>query len=49
MALTASFVADFSSFIDETKNAVAAMQGFKLSAEELGPGIDRGLADTMKA
>ena len=48
MALTASFVADFSSFIDATKEAVAAMQGFKLSAEELGPGIDRGLEDTMK-
>ena len=49
MALSASFVADFSSFIDQTKEAVAAMQGFKMTAEELGPGVDRGLEDTLKA
>ena len=48
MALSASFVADFSSFIGQTNEAVAAMQGFKLSAEELGPGVDRGLDDTLK-
>ena len=48
MALSASFVADFSSFIDATREAVTAMQGFKQSAEELGPGIDRGLDDTLK-
>jgi hypothetical protein len=48
VALSASFVADFSSFIGQTNEAVAAMQGFKLSAEELGPGMDRGLDDTLK-
>jgi len=48
VALSASFVADFSSFIDATKEAVTAMQGFKLSAEELGPGVDRSLDDTLK-
>ena len=48
MALSATFVADFSSFIDAAKEGVAAMQGFKLTAEELGPGIDRGL-DATKA
>jgi hypothetical protein len=48
MPLSASFVADFSSFIGQTQEAVAAMQGFKQSAEELGPGVDRGLDDTLK-
>jgi len=48
MPLSASFVADFSSFIDATHEAVTAMQGFKQSAEELGPGVDRGLEDTLK-
>ena len=49
MPLSASFVADFSSFIGATREAVTAMQGFKQSAEELGPGVDRGLEDTLKA
>ena len=31
-----------------TKDAVGAMQGFKLSAEELGPAADRGLAETQR-
>jgi hypothetical protein len=48
MALTATLIADFSSFIDASKNAVEAMQGFKESAEELGPAADRGLADAQK-
>ena len=48
MPLSASFVADFSSFIDQTQAAVTAMQGFTRSAEELGPGVDRGLEETMK-
>ncbi len=47
MPLSASFVADFSSFIGQTKEAVAAMQGFKLTAEELGPGVDRSLDQTL--
>jgi len=46
VALSATFVADFSSFIDAAKEGVAAMQGFKLTAEELGPGVDRGLEAT---
>lgn len=48
MALTASFVADFSSFMDATREAVTAMQGFKQTAEELGPGVDRGLEESLK-
>ena len=48
MPLSASFVADFSSFINQTQEAVTAMQGFKQSAEELGPGVDRGLDETLK-
>jgi len=48
MPLSASFVADFSSFIDQTKEAVTAMRGFTQTAEELGPGVDRGLEETMK-
>jgi len=43
MALTASFVADFSSFMDATASAVAAMQGFKDSAVEMGPAADRNM------
>jgi len=48
MPLSASFVADFSSFIDQTKEAVTAMRGFTQTAEELGPGVDRGLEETLK-
>ena len=48
MPLSASFVADFSSFIDQTQDAVTAMQGFTRTAEELGPGVDRGLEETMQ-
>lgn len=31
-----------------TREAVTAMQGFKQSAEELGPGVDRGLEESLK-
>jgi uncharacterized protein YbjQ (UPF0145 family) len=48
MPLSASFVADFSSFMTATREAVTALQGFKQSAEQLGPGVDRGLDDTLK-
>ena len=48
MALSATFVADFSSFMTATRDAVAALQGFKLTAEELGPAADRGLAATTR-
>ena len=48
MALSATFVADFSSFMRATQDAVGALQGFKLSAEELGPAADRGLAETQR-
>jgi hypothetical protein len=48
VALSATFVADFSSFMTATKDAVAAMQGFKLSAQDLGPAADRGLAATAQ-
>ena len=48
MALTASFIADFSSFLTATRDAVQAMQGFKNTAQELGPAADRSLADTQK-
>src|SRR5688572_4761184 len=48
MALSATFVADFSSFMTATRDAVAAMQGFKLSAQDLGPAADRGLAATAQ-
>lgn len=48
MALSANFVADFSSFMDATREAVSAMQGFKLTAQELGPAADRGLAETQR-
>ena len=47
MPLSASFVADFSSFIGQTREAVAAMQGFTRTAEELGPGVDRSLDQTL--
>ena len=46
--LSANFLADFSSFLDATRESVQAMQGFKESAEELGPAADRGLADVEK-
>ena len=46
--LNATFVADFSSFMDATKDAVTALQGFKQTAEELGPGVDRNLEETQK-
>src|SRR6185436_5082825 len=48
MALSATLVADFSSFLDASKEAVSAMQGFKKSSEELGPAADRGLAESQK-
>jgi hypothetical protein len=48
MALSANFVADFSSFIAATREAVSAMQGFKMTAQELGPAADRSLEDTQK-
>jgi DNA-binding phage protein len=48
MALSANFIADFSSFIEQTRASVAAMQGFKETAEEMGPAADRGLADREK-
>ena len=48
MALSATLLADFSSFMTATKDAVAAVQGFKESAEELGPAADRGLSATEK-
>ena len=48
MALSATFVADFSSFMRATQEAIGALQGFKLSAEELGPAADRGLAATQQ-
>ena len=46
--LSANFLADFSSFLDATRESVAAMQGFKESAEEMGPAADRGLEETQK-
>lgn len=49
MALTASFIADFSSFMDATKEAVAAMTGMKQTAEELGPSVDKGVEDSFES
>ena len=48
MSLNATFVADFSSFMSATQEAVTAMKGFKDSAAELGPGVDRGLEESLK-
>jgi hypothetical protein len=48
VALSATFVADFSSFMTATRDAVGALQGFKQTAEELGPAADRGLAETQR-
>lgn len=48
MALTANFIADFSSFTDATKDAVTAMQGFKESALEMGTAADRSLEERQK-
>jgi len=46
MALTATLIADFSSFIDATKSAGVAMNDFKKDAEEVGPAADKGFKFT---
>jgi hypothetical protein len=46
MALDASFIADFSSFMDATRDAVAAMEDFKTTTEGVGPATDQALATT---
>ena len=48
MALSASFTADFSSFIQATNEAVAAMQGFRTTADGMGVEVDRGLEETKR-
>jgi len=49
MALTATLVADFSSFQTAAKDASQAVGEFKASAEELGPAADKGLTMTKEA
>lgn len=46
MALTATLIADFSSFIDATKTAGAAVTDFKDKAEDVGAAADKGFAFT---
>lgn len=48
MPLSASFVADFSSFIDATNDAINAMNGFKDTADGMGVEVDRGLEQTIR-
>lgn len=46
--LSANFVADFSSFMAATKEAVSAMQGFETTAAGIGPAADAGMQATEK-
>jgi len=46
MALTATLIADFSSFIDATKSAGTAMNDFKDKAADVGPAAEKGFAFT---
>jgi len=48
MALTATLLADFSSFIDATKEAGAAMSGFQKQAETVGPAADKSFKLTQE-
>lgn len=48
MPLSASFIADFSSFIDQTNDAILAMQGFRETADGIGTEVDRGLEQTLR-
>jgi len=48
MALTATLLADFSSFIDATKEAGAAMSGFQKQAETVGPAADKSFTLTQE-
>ena len=45
MALTANFIADFSSFMDATRDATTAMGGLKDSAADVGPATDASFKD----
>ena len=46
MALTANFIADFSSFIKATQDSVAAMTGFKDTAADIGPAAEQSFQMT---
>ena len=46
MSLTASFIADFSSFMSATEQATNAMKGFKDTAGDLGPAADKSVQAT---
>jgi hypothetical protein len=48
MPLSANFVADFSSFIQQTNDAVLAMQGFRTTADGMGVEVDKGLEATIR-
>jgi uncharacterized protein YbjQ (UPF0145 family) len=48
MSLNASLIADFSSFMDATREAIAAMGNLRDSAGTLGPSVDKGLEDTTR-
>ena len=48
MALTANFIADFSSFIKATEDSIAAMGGFKDAAAEIGPAADQSFGMTKQ-
>ena len=47
MSLTASFIADFSSFLGATEQAKTAMEGLKATAGDLGPEVDQGVQATV--
>ena len=48
MALTANFIADFSSFMDATREATDAMLGFRESTEGVGPAVDQAFEKRLK-
>jgi hypothetical protein len=43
MPLNANFIADFSSFLDATKQSIAASEDFERAAGEIGPAFDKSL------
>lgn len=49
MALSANFLADFSSFLGETQKSIAATKEFQTAAAAVGPALDASLQDVGKA
>jgi hypothetical protein len=49
MPLNANFIADFSSFLDATKQSIAATDEFEKAAGEMGPALDKSLDEATAA